>query len=299
MSDNGKTILVVGATGQQGGAVARHLLKDGWKVRALVRDPEKETAKALANQGAELVKGDLYDSVSLDNALKGMYGAFSIQNFWLPDVGFDGEIKQGKLIADAAHKAGIQHFVYSSVGAAHRGMGQKHFESKWIIEQYIKELDLPHTILRPVAFMDNFEWKRVEISNGTYSGFGVAADKKTQLIAVDDIGAVAAIVFSNMEKYLGTTLEIAGDELTETEAAETFTKIIGRQVNLGQPQTDDDNFMSAEEQAAGINFFNGEAYTADIAAVRKIHPNLQTFEQYLHVNGWENLAVLPIPENVN
>jgi len=299
MSDNGKTILVVGATGQQGGAVARHLLKDGWKVRALVRDPEKETAKALANQGAELVKGDLYDSVSLDNALKGMYGAFSIQNFWLPDVGFDGEIKQGKLIADAAHKAGIQHFVYSSVGAAHRGMGQKHFESKWIIEQYIKKLDLPHTILRPVAFMDNFEWKRVEISNGTYSGFGVAADKKTQLIAVDDIGAVAAIVFSNMEKYLGTTLEISGDELTETEAAETFAKVIGRQVNLGQPQTDDDNFMSAEEQAAGINFFNGEAYTADIAAVRKIHPNLQTFEQYLHVNGWENLAVLPIPENVN
>jgi len=299
MSDNGKTILVVGATGQQGGAVARHLLKDGWKVRALVRDPEKETAKALANQGAELVKGDLYDSVSLDNALKGMYGAFSIQNFWLPDVGFDGEIKQGKLIADAAHKAGIQHFVYSSVGAAHRGMGQKHFESKWIIEQYIKELDLPHTILRPVAFMDNFEWKRVEISNGTYSGFGVAADKKTQLIAVDDIGAVAAIVFSNMEKYLGTTLEISGDELTETEAAETFAKVIGRQVNLGQPQTDDDNFMSAEEQAAGINFFNGEAYTADIAAVRKIHPNLQTFEQYLRVTGWENLPVLPMPENVN
>jgi len=269
------------------------------KFTLLYEIQKKDTAQALAEQGAELVEGDLYDSVSLDNALKGMYGVFSVQNFWLPDVGFDGEIKQGKLIADVARKAGIQHFVYSSVGAAHRGMGQKHFESKWIIEQYIKELDLPHSILRPVAFMDNFEWKRVEISNGTYSGFGVAADKKTQLIAVDDIGAVAAIVFSNMEKYLGTTIEIAGDELTETEAAETFTKIIGRPVTLGQPQTYDEDYIPAEEQAAGINFFNGEAYTADIEGIRKIHPNLQTFEQYLRVRGWENLSVLPIPENLN
>ncbi len=177
MSDNDKIILVTGATGQQGGAVARHLLEEGWKVRALVRDPKKDTAQALAKQGAELVQGDLYDSASLDKALEGMYGAFSVQNFWLPDVGYEGEIKQGKLFANAANEAGIQHFVYSSVGAAHRGMGQKHFESKWIIEQYVKELGLPHTILRPAAFMDNLNWQRVEISNGTYRGFGVATDK--------------------------------------------------------------------------------------------------------------------------
>ncbi len=299
MSDNDKIILVVGATGQQGGAVARHLLQSGWKIRALVRDPKKDTAQALAEQGAELVEGDLYDTVSLDNALKGMYGVFSVQNFWLPDVGFDGEIKQGKLIADAAQKAGVQHFVYSSVGEAHRGMGQKHFESKWIIEQYIKELDLSHTILRPAAFMDNLNWQRADISNGTYRGFGVAADKKTQTIAVEDIGAIAAIVFSEHQKYLGTTLEIAGDELTEMETAETLTNVIGRPVTLGQPQKFDDDYVPAEEQKAMYNFFNGEGYTADIATIREIHPNLHTFEQYLRVTGWENLPVLPMPENVN
>ena len=93
MSDNDKIILVTGATGQQGGAVARHLLQGGWKVSALVRDPKKDAAQELANQGAELVQGDLFDGVSLDKALKGIYGTFSVQNFWLPDVGYEGEIK--------------------------------------------------------------------------------------------------------------------------------------------------------------------------------------------------------------
>ena len=207
-----KVILVAGATGQQGGAVARHLLRDGWEVRALVRDPNKDEAKSLSKQGAELVRGDLYDRASLAPALEGAYGAFSVQNYWLPDVGYEGEIKQGKLLAEVAKPADIQHFVYSSVGAAHRGMGQKHFDSKWIIERYLKELGLPHTIVRPVAFMDNLEWNRSHISNGVLRSWGVRQDKRPQLIAVEDIGAIVAIVFSNRPEYLGRTLEIAGDE---------------------------------------------------------------------------------------
>src|SRR4051812_1587525 len=141
---NEKLIVVAGATGQQGGAVARHLLKNGWKVRALTRDPNKDAAKALAAQGAEIFQNDLEDRAGLDAALRGAYGAFSVQNFWLPNVGYEGEIKQGKIFADAAKVAGIQHLVYSSVGAAHRGMGQRHFDSKWEIEKYIKQLDVPY-----------------------------------------------------------------------------------------------------------------------------------------------------------
>jgi len=295
---NNKVILVTGATGKQGGAVARHLLNDGWKVRALTRDPGKENAQELRKQGAELVQGDLYHRDSLDDALKGVYGAFSVQNYWLPDVGYEGEIKQGKLLADAAKEAGVQHFVYSSVGAAHRGMGQKHFESKWIIERYLEAIDLPYTIVRPVAFMDNVEWNRAEISNGAFSSWGIRSDKKVQLIAVDDIGAIVAIVFSNRRDYLGRTLEIAGDELTEQEQVETLTKVIGRPVKLVQPQMPE-GFTPEEEQVASQRFFNGEAYTADIDAVRKIHPGLQSFEQYLRLNNWENLPVLPMPEEGN
>ncbi|GMR11744.1 MAG: NmrA/HSCARG family protein [Anaerolineae bacterium] len=293
---NNKTILITGATGQQGGAAAQHLLKDAWKVRALVRDPNKEKAQDLAKQGVELVQGDLYDRVSLDDALRGAYGAFSVQNYWLPDVGYEGEIKQGKLFAEAAKEAGVKHFVYSSVGAAHRGMGQKHFESKWIVERYLVEIGLPHTILRPVAFMDNLNWLRAEISNGTLKSFGTAPDKVTQLIAVDDIGAIAAIVFANREEYLSRTLEIAGDELSDVEKARVLSEVIGRPVELVQPQIPD-GFTPDEEQLAGVRFFNGESYTADIAAVRKIHPGLQDLDSFLRESGWEDMPVLPMPES--
>jgi uncharacterized protein YbjT (DUF2867 family) len=227
-----------------------------------------------------------------------VYGVFSFTNFWLPDVGYEGEIKQGKLLADAAKEAGVQHFVYSSVGAAHRGMGQKHFESKWIVEQYIEEIGLPHTILRPAAFMDNLEWKRARISNGELESWGIRQNKSSQLIAADDIGAIAAIVFSDPDQYLGRTLEIAGDELTEAEQAETFSKVIGRPVKL-EPARTTDGYEPDEEQIAAIRFFDGEAYTADIAAVKKMHPGLRTLEQYLRQSGWEDLPVLPMPVGDN
>src|SRR6266545_1535071 len=157
---NDKLIAVAGATGQQGGAVARKLLSEGWKVRALTRDVNKPAAKELAALGAEIVPGDMEVRSELDAAFKGAYGVFSVQNYWLPNVGFEGEIKQGKNVADAAQAANVSHFVYASVGAAHRGMGQKHFDSKWQIEQHIQELGLPYTILRPVAFMDNMNYQR-------------------------------------------------------------------------------------------------------------------------------------------
>ena len=291
---NSKEILVTGATGQQGGAVARHLLNQGWKVRALVRDPNKDAAQAIQEQGAELVPGDLNDDASLDAAVAGAYGVFSVQNFWLPDIGFDGEIRQGKSLIDAAKRADIQHFVYSSVGAAHRGEGQKHFESKWIIEQHLHQSGLPHSVVRPAAFMDNLEWNRAPISNGTLQSWGVRADKRSQLIAVNDIGAIAALVFANRDQYLGKTLEIAGDELTEAEQAETLARVIGRPVEVVQPQENGTSPV-ADELDAGVRFFNGEAYTADIAALRKIHPGLRTLEQYLREAGWENLPTLPVP----
>src|SRR5258706_16436954 len=164
-----RIIAVTGATGQQGGAVARRLLTEGWKVRALTRDANKPAATELAAAGAEIVAGDMDNRAELDAAFKGVYGVFSVQNYWLPNVGFDGEIKQGKNVADAAKAAGVQHLVYSSVGSAHRGMGQKHFDSKWIIEQYIQSLDVPYTILRPVFFMENYNWSRAQILNGTFT----------------------------------------------------------------------------------------------------------------------------------
>jgi len=293
---NNKIIAVTGATGQQGGAVARKLLADGWKVRALTRDVSKPAAQALSQAGAELVAGDMDSRFELDAAFQGAYGVFSVQNYWLPTVGFDGEIRQGKNVADAAKAAGVQHLVYSSVGSAHRGMGQKHFESKWMIEQYIHTLDVPYTILRPVAFMDNHNWSRAYILSGTYTGMGLQPGKGVQSIAVEDIGVFVALAFANPQEFLGRTIELAGDELTEAQTAEVFSKVIGRPVHLVAP-SGGGRGASEEEMVAMFNFFNGQGYDADIAALRKIHPGLLTFEQYLRRNGWENQQPIPIPQN--
>jgi uncharacterized protein YbjT (DUF2867 family) len=293
---NDKVIAVTGATGQQGGAVARKLLAEGWKVRALTRDIDKPAAQELASLGAEIFTGDMDDRAELEAAFKGAYGVFSVQNFWLPNVGFEGEVRQGKNVADAAKAAGVEHLVYSSVGSAHRGMGQRHFDSKWEIEQYIQSLEIPYTILRPAFFMDNHNWSRAYILSGTFTGMGLRPEKGIQSIAVEDIGVFVALVFANPKEFLGQTIELAGDELTESQIAETFTKVIGRPVSLVQP-TAGAGRRSDEEMEAMFNFFNGEGYDADIPALRKLHPGLLNFEQYLRKNGWENQQPIPIPEN--
>jgi len=289
-------IAVTGATGQQGHTVAKKLLADGWKIRALTRDPNKPAAQELKALGAEIVPGDMDNRAELDAAFQGAYGVFSVQNFWLPNVGFEGEVRQGKAVADAAKAAGVQHLVYSSVGSAHRGMGQKHFESKWIIEQYIHGLDIPYTILRPVAFMENYNWSRAPILNGAFIGMGLRPEKTTQLIAVEDIGVFAALAFANRNQYLGRTLELAGDELTELQIADTFTKVIGRPVSLNLP-TPAEGRQPDEEMKAMFNFFNGQGYEADIPALRKLHPGLLNLEEYLRKNGWENAEPIPMSQD--
>jgi uncharacterized protein YbjT (DUF2867 family) len=278
--------------------VARKLLADGWKVRALTRDTNKPAAQELASLGAEIFTGDMEDRAGLDVAFKGAYGVFSVQNFWLPNVGYEGEVRQGKNVADAARAAGVQHLVFSSVGSAHRGMGQKHFDSKWVIEQYIHSLDIPYTILRPAFFMENYNWSRAQILNGTFTSMGLRPEKGIQSIAVEDIGVFVALAFANPDQYLGKTIELAGDELTETQIADTFTKVIGRPVNLTAPSGDGGaRRRSDEEMEAMFNFFNGEGYDADIPALRKLHPGLLTLEAYLRKNGWENAEPIPMPEN--
>ncbi|HLY29340.1 MAG TPA: NmrA/HSCARG family protein [Aggregatilineales bacterium] len=289
-----KTILVAGITGQQGGAVAKHLLADGWKVRGLSRDVSKPAVQALREAGAEVVQGNMDDPASLDAAPKGVYGVFSVQNFWLPEVGFEGEIREGKNLADAAKAAGVQHFVYSSVGGADRNTGIPHFESKWQIEQHVLALGLPATIFRPVGFTDNFNWSRPYILNGVFSGFGLDPDRTLQLIAVDDIGGLVALAFAQKQDYLGLALEIAGDELTESQMAATFSRVIGRPVNI----VPDTSPRSADPENQKMRkWFNEKGYEADIPALRKRYPPLTNLETWLRRTGWENAQPVPIPDN--
>jgi uncharacterized protein YbjT (DUF2867 family) len=279
MENNKKVILVTGATGQQGGATARHLLAKGWSVRALTRNPNSLPAQALGKAGAEVVQGDLDDRTSLDRALNGVYGVYSMQT---PFLGVDVEERQGKALADAARAVGVQHFVYASVGGAERNTGIPHFESKWGIEMHVHALGLPATILRPVFFMENINPQRERILNGTFTSRGMEPDKPLQLIASNDIGAFAALAFANPQDYIGRALEIAGDELTEPQMVEIIVKVIGRPVDLVQA----DGPPIYEDMVKMVNWFNEKGYEADIPALRTRHPGLMTFETWLRQSGW-------------
>lgn len=276
-------ILVCGATGRQGGAVARHLLASGFRVRALTRDPEKLAAQALAGLNIDVVRGDLNDRASVEEALHGAYGVFAVQDFW--QAGFDNEVRQGTQIADLARALGVQHFVYSSVASADRNTGLPHFESKWIIEQHLRQIGLPFTILRPVFFMDNWQYVREDLVGGRLPQ-PLSPDRRLQQIAVDDVGAVAALAFCNAGKWLGRIVELAGDELTMRETAARFGRALGREVEYVQVGWDEFERVSCEEIVRMYRWFEDVGYTVDIAALRREHDGLKTLEQYADQAGW-------------
>jgi len=276
MHHKDKIILVSGATGKQGGATARHLLAGGWRVRALTRNPAAPAAQALAARGAELVQGDMAARADMDRALDGAYGVFSVQNTWTHGV--DGELVQGKTLADAAQAAGIQHFVYTSVGGAERNSGLPHFESKWQLEQYIRALGLNATVLRPVFFMENFR-------DFAAPGDGVLAialkpDTALQMIAVDDVGAFAAMAFDRPAEFAGKAIELAGDSLTMPQVAAAMSRVTGQPVRFVEQPLDQVRSYSPEI-AAMYTWFNDHGYKADIPALRALHPGLMTFETWL------------------
>jgi uncharacterized protein YbjT (DUF2867 family) len=286
-----KTVLVTGATGRQGGAVIRHLRGKDWKLRALTRNPKSAAAQELAKSGVEVVQGDLEDPASLERGVRGAYGVFSVQDFWA--VGARREVQQGKNLADAAKKAGVQHFVYSSVGGAERNSGIDHWESKWEIEKHIRQLGLPATMLRPAAFMENYYIDQVEI--GILKGKlldPIRGDKPYQTIASDDIGAFAALAFERPQEFIGMELEIAGSELTNVEAAEVFSRVLGKPVKFRKLPMLAVRLFLGKEFYQMFRWFNEAGFRADIAGLRRRYPevHLQTLEEWLRNEGWHKRA---------
>jgi uncharacterized protein YbjT (DUF2867 family) len=284
--NEGRLILVSGATGRQGGTVARNLLERGFAVRVLTRDTGRPEAKELEELGAEVVSGDLEDRASIGRALEGVYGVFSVQQFW--ESGVEGEVRQGVLLADAAKAAGVEHYVYSSVGSAHRDTGIPHFESKWEVEERVRASGVPYTVLRPVFFMQNWEMMREPILGGTLPQ-PLDPDKPFQMIDADDIGVFAAMAFEDPERWIGREVDIAGDELTMPEIAGTFSRVIGRNVDYLQVPWEGFEEQMGEEYTVMYRWFNDHGYEANIAALRDEYPGLASFEQYLRGQGWENV----------
>jgi uncharacterized protein YbjT (DUF2867 family) len=286
-----KTVLVTGGTGRQGGGVIRHMLAKGWNLRGFVHDTGSAASQRLAGQGVELVQGDFEDLESLEHAADGVYGIYSVQNFWT--IGATREIQQGKNVADVARNAGVAHLVYSSVGGAERNSGIGHWASKWAVEQYIRSLGLPATMIRPVSFMENYYVEQVEI--GILQGKlvdGVRADKPYQTIATDDIGAFVALAFERPDEFIGQELEIAGSELTNTQAAEIFSRVLSKPVVFEELPLPVMRSVLGEEWYQMYRWFNEDGYQADIVQLRRRYPevHLQTLEEWLRIEGWHKRA---------
>jgi uncharacterized protein YbjT (DUF2867 family) len=288
MENSTRTILVTGATGNQGGAIARHLLQRGTsKVRAMVRDENKPAAQTLKQAGAELVKGDFNDRASLDLALQGAYGVFSIQDF---RDGAEAEIRQGKAIANAAKAAGIQHFVYSSVGSAERNTGIPHFDSKFQVEEYIRAIGLPSTVLRPVFFFYNYNGMRSMIAqNGTLPQ-PLSPDTKLQQLSEEDYGKMVAEVFERPADFVNRAIEVASVEMTMPEVAAALSRVLGKPINYQQIPFEAFEQLAGEEVTIMFRWFENVGYTADFAQLKHDFPTPTDLESYLRDRGWAKPA---------
>ena len=295
MARTQRAVLVTGATGAQGGAVAAHLLADGWRVRALVRDPASAAAGSLARAGAQLVIGDMADRASLDAAVRDMHGVFSVQPAWDDPAESAREISLGINVADAANAASVQHLVYASVGGAERASGISTWATKWQIERHIRALGLPATILRPVQFMDSYADPRQGIQTGTLITMA-APDQRSQLIAVDDIGAFAAIAFARPHEFVGRAIEIAGDALAPAQIGAAIGRAVGRVITVQSlspgmiDQIGARMGINVENYHAGHRFAAAGGWRADIPALRRLHPALMTFDEWLDNHGAAKLA---------
>jgi uncharacterized protein YbjT (DUF2867 family) len=229
MTTEKRTILVTGATGLQGGAVTRHLLSNGWHVRSLTRNPKSKKAQALSALGAEVVQGDMANPASLMPIFEGAYGVFSVQNPYIG--GIEGEINQGKNVAAVAKQTGVQHLVYSSAGTGPEVTGIPSWDSKAVIEAYMKSLSLPLTVLRPVAFMELMSEKKFFPAASTWHLMPKLMGSSTKVgwLSVDDIGFIAAKAFADPDNFIGKKLQLTSDVQSIDECRAAYRGVTGKE----------------------------------------------------------------------
>ncbi|XRD90821.1 NmrA/HSCARG family protein [Dyella nitratireducens] len=274
-SKNERIILVTGATGRQGNAVYRHLQKKGFTLRALVRDPNSDQARQLMGNGQEVFQGSFDDLDSVTRAMDGVYGVFSVQPYTAR------EVEQGVAVIEAANRQNVSHFVYSSVGAADEETGIPHFESKIKVEDHLRSSGLPYTIVRPVFFMENWLRKFGEsIRNGQLQQ-PLSSTANLQMVAVDDIGAFAALAFEHPEKWRNRTFSLAGDELSMQQIADAFSRMTSQEVKYVQVSWDQFEKNMGRELTVMYHWFEEEGFHFDIEATRREYPLTHTFNQWL------------------
>ncbi|MGW3043525.1 NmrA/HSCARG family protein [Kitasatospora sp. NPDC001159] len=279
---------VTGATGAQGGATARALLRAGHPVRALTRDVDSPAAVELAALGAELVRADFDDPSSLSAALDGAGALFAMSTPF--GTGFDTEVRQGVALLDAARAVGtVRHIVFTSAANADRPTGIPHFESKRRIEQHLAGLGLPWTVLGPGAFMENYSngWTLESLREGVLH-LPMPPGVPLPVIAAETIGAFAAHVLTHPDAYAGQRIDIASQWRTGEQIAAAVTAASGRPIRFEEvPLTVAAGY--SEDLAAMFRYFQEVGLDIDIDALRAAHPSVEwrTLEDWAAGQSWE------------
>jgi len=266
-----KTVLLIGGTGKQGRCVTNHFFANKqWKLKILTRKPEGALAKEFASKGAEICKGDLHQKETVDAAMTGCNAVFMCLEPW-EIGGVVAETRIGKEVVDLALKHKIEHFIYTSVASSQDNTGIPHFESKWKIEQYLKNSGLACTIIKPVSLMEILLAYKDEIAKGILP-LPVKSNTKLQMVACDDIGYCVITALNNKKEWEGKCIELAGDEMTAGECAKELNCKF-EEVHLDKVPT--------PEMKAMYQWFNDKGFKVDIAALRKTYPNIHTFKKWI------------------
>jgi uncharacterized protein YbjT (DUF2867 family) len=278
-------VLVIGATGRQGGAVARRLLERGHRVRAFARSADSSASRELERLGAKVWSGSFDDPDALRRAARGVDAVFAISTPF--EAGFEAEVRQGSTVLEAAKAAGIGHFVYSSVAGADRDTGIPHFEAKAELERRLSGLDLSHTVLAPVAFMESL------LAPGTLAALGRGAltvalppSRPLQQLALADLASCVALVLEQRERFLGRRIEIASDELTGAEQARILSQVCGREIRCLERRRE-----FGEDAALTRDWLDAVGYGVDIEALRRDYPEVgwRTFGEWARSQDWRAL----------
>ena len=221
-------VAVVGATGRQGSAVVRHLLREGWQVRALTRTPASTAAVALRDLGAQLHQVDAMDAATLRPALRGAHGVFTVQNP-MPS-GVDAEVRQGRNVADAAADEGVRHVVYGAAGVGDELTGVPSWDSKIAVANHLRDRGLPLTVLRPMAFMELMTDRAFYPTLGVWGLMPklMGPSRPVGWLCTDDLGAIAARVFADPGQWTGRSLSLASDVQSIDECRATWHDVMGR-----------------------------------------------------------------------
>jgi uncharacterized protein YbjT (DUF2867 family) len=226
------SILVTGATGQQGGTLAKLLIQKNHKVYALVRNIQSSAAQELKKEGANLVKCDLNNFDSIEQAVNGVDSIFLMGT--PAGDGPEGETRRGKMMADIAKEKNVKHLVYSSVASADRNTGIPHFESKYKVEQHIQNLGIPYTIIGPTFFMENLlTYLKPGLQQGQLA-LSLSPSAILQQIALENIAEFSTLVLERRNSFLGKRIDIASDELTGEQAAKILSEELGRKIKYVQ-----------------------------------------------------------------